>query len=268
MNKLVNLFEQINSLHNKIIYPNYSYEDIGLTKRKTILDIEKFNLSEFIKQTYKFTYCALTNIFYGITLNTSDDKKYIEKLLDLEDLDMSELRKKTDAIFIGSNTDLYSGIMKWIAGNCWSNALITNGYEDKLDNIDKEIISSINKAVELVEPIEKPLVLYHGFEKFSVYKENEFEIGKTFIFPGILSKTSCFRIAQQFALTHNFLQPKYLVVIYPPKSKHIGLDIKPTYYDEYEYISKSGEKLKLVKICRVFKYFHLQTFYICESQDY
>jgi hypothetical protein len=269
MNNVVILIENIKKLHNKII-SSYEYDEINSVKRKTLFDINVFNPNEFIKQSYKYTFCLISNILNVFVIgNNSDDKKYINKILELEDLDMNEVRKKTDDVCTGENTHLYSGIVKWIGGNTWSNALITNGFEEKLDAHDKEIISSINKAVELVEPIERPLTLFHGFEKFSNYKENEFEIGKTFIFPGILSKTSCFRIAQNFALFENYLQPKYLIVLYPAKSKHIGLDIKPEKYDEYEYINKSGEKLKLIKICRIFdNFFRLQTFYICESQDY
>ena len=40
-------------------------------------------------------------------------------------------------------------------------------------------------------------------------------------------------------------QPKYLVVFYPTNSKQIGLDIKPPKFEEYEYISKQNENLKI-----------------------
>ena len=40
--------------------------------------------------------------------------------------------------------------------------------------------------------------------------------------------------------------------MYPPGSKHIGLDIKQPKFDEYEYIGKPGENFKLIKICKVF----------------
>jgi hypothetical protein len=57
-------------------------------------------------------------------------------------------------------------------------------------------------------------------------------------------------------------------VFYKPGSKHLGLDIKPEKYDEFEYIGKPGESFKIIKICKIFNGIHLQTFYICESQDY
>jgi hypothetical protein len=140
--------------------------------------------------------------------------------------------------------------------------------ESELEQNDKFIITSINKTIEQVEPMNKPLILYHGFEKYINYKENDFQIGHCIVFPGILSKTSSFKVAQQFANGQNYFQPKYLIVFYPIGSKHIGLDIKPEKYDEYEYIGKQGETFKLIKICKVFTGLQLQTFYICESQDY
>jgi len=58
------------------------------------------------------------------------------------------------------------------------------------------------------------------------------------------------------------------VVYYPIGSKHVGLDIKPPKYDEYEYIGKSGEKFKIKKIYKRFNGLRLETFYVCDSLDY
>jgi hypothetical protein len=146
--------------------------------------------------------------------------------------------------------------------------LITNGFVEKLTDIDKEILDSINKSIDLVQPMSKPLVLYHGFEYFSNYNEEDLIIGKVFIFPGILSKTSCFRIAKSFAQTQNFFQPKYFVMYYPIGSKHVGLDTKLPKYDEYEYIGKSGEKFKIDKIYKRLNGIMLETFYVCTNLDY
>lgn len=83
-----------------------------------------------------------------------------------------------------------------------------------------------------------------------------------------MSKTSNFEIAKQFAQTQNFIQPKYFVIFYLSGSKHIGLDIKPPKYDEFEYISKQNESFKIFKILQIFNGLQLQIFYICESLDY
>jgi hypothetical protein len=200
-------------------------------------------------------------------LNDRDDKKYIKKILKNQDLDMKELRIKTEKA-LSNNPDYYYGIVKWISGNCWLNTLITNNFESELSNVDKKIIESINKTIELVEAIDKELILYHGFEKFTNYNEESFKIGSIISFPGILSKTTYFPIAQQFANTQNYYRPKYFIIFYPKKSKHIGLDIKTNIYDEYEYIGKQGEKFEIIKICKVFYNLQLQTFYICKSLDY
>lgn len=118
-------------------------------------------------------------------------------------------------------------MVKLISGNTWSSGLITNGYESELLDIDKEIINSINESIELVEPINKSLILFHGFENMLNYNEDRFKIGYKFNFKGILSKSSKFDISKQSALVENYLQPKYLIVFYPSGSNHIGLGIRP-----------------------------------------
>jgi hypothetical protein len=266
------MLNQIYLLHKSIIYPKYGLEEINEQKNKTICHIDKFILTQFVKSIYFNGFYFLSNFYYLFDLkNRFQDKKYINQIIMNQDLDMSEVRNKTNKMLDSDkNNNLYSGLLKWISGICWSNALITNGYESELDDLDKEIIYSINRATELVEPIERNLTLFHGFEKYSYYGEENFISNTIIQFPGILSKTSKFQIANQFAQIHNFFQPKFLVVFYPLGSKHIGLDIKPPKYDEYEYISKPNEKFKIIKICRVFDLlkFQLKTFYICSSLDY
>lgn len=240
-------------------------------KNKTFLEPNELNFIAISKQIYQIFYYSLTNLYEYCKMSKYSkyysDKKYIKNIIDKQDLDMTEVRTKTD-LALKNYPDLYWGVMRWISGCCWSNSLITNGYESELLDIDKQIISSINKSIKLVESINKPLVLFHGFEKFSNYKEDNLQVGKIFKFPGILSKTSKFDIAKQFANTQNYFQPKFLIVFYPKGSKHIGLDIKPTKYDEYEYIGKQNETFKIIRICEVFNGLKLQKFYICENLDY
>ena len=223
-----------------------------------------------IKNIYQTFYYSLINLLEYVKISNYkkliEDKKYIQDILILQDLDMKELRKKTD-LALTDEKDLYSGVMQWISGICWANSLITNGHKSDLLDIDQYIISSINKTIELVEPITKPLILFHGFEKFSNYKEDEIKIGNKYTFPGILSKSSKFEIAKQFSQTQNCVQPKYFIVFYPKGSKHLGLDIKLPKYDEYEYIGKQNESFKIIKICKVFNGLQLQIFYICKTLD-
>lgn len=268
-----NAFNKIYNFHKSIVSEETSLDIIKNEKSKTIFSPNDYNLQIYSKNIYEHIFYGIVNIIYFVSIGLNrnkyfqyiNDTKYIENIMSKQDLDMIELRIKSD---IALNNQIYSGILNWIAGNCWSNALITNGYTDQLDSHDKYIIDSINKGIELVEPIDKALVLFHGFEKFSNYKEKNFYEGQTFTFPGILSKTAKFSVAEGFALSQNYLQPKYFVMFYKPGSKHLGLDTKPKQYDEYEYIGKSGETFRIIKICRLFKGFHLQTFYVCENLDY
>ena len=263
LTKILNL---IYNLNNSLLDNNLSYNDIMYYQKKTIFEPEYASIRSYIKDCYKSLYYIGENLLTRLSHNDILDKQQIQKILDLEDLDMSELRTKTSKILI-NDPDSYYWIMRWIAGNCWSNALITNGYKSKLTEEDYNIISSINKTIGLIEPMDKSLILFHGFEKFSNYNEKQFEIGKNICFPGILSKTTCFTVAELFATTQNFYQPKYFVIKYPPGSRHVGLNIKPVKHDEYEYIGKSDEKFKLEKICKIFNGLQMQIFYICSIQN-
>lgn len=253
--------------HNELMNNNLSLKEIKIEMKKSFLDTNTFLSYKIIKLIYQNIYYICYNSLLRLSFNDSYDNLNIESILAFQDLDMNELRTKTDKV-IENNSNLYSGIIKWISGNCWLNSKLTNGYSDNLDTNDKEILYSINKTVELVEPMSKSLILFHGFEYFSNYREENLKVGYILIYPGILSKTTCFRVAKNFAQFQNYFQPKYLVIYYPKGSKHIGLDIKLPKYDEYEYISKSEEKFKIKKIYKRFNGIKLETFYICDSLNY
>ena len=266
------IIDKINYIHSILLDKFLTIDFIKDQRQKRLFDIDNLTILSIIKSTYQLFYYTLNNAYVYFTYkNFLTDSKFVNELLSKQNLDMNELRNKTNKALDNNDKqypNLYMSITKWIAGNCWSNSLITNGYGSELFDIDKEIIFSINKSIELVEPIENQLVLFHGFEKFTDYKEDLFEVDKIFTFQGILSKSSYFEISRQFAQSENYFQPKYIIVLYPKGSKHIGINIKPIKYDEYEYISKSGECLKLIRICKVFYGLQQQIFYIFESQDY
>ena len=264
----MSLFYVIINFHNSILDNKIDIDYIINERNKTMFDKPTFNFKLFIKSIYKNIYYPLNNIYTFLTYkNFGLDKEYMQELLSKQDLDMTELRNKTEEAY-KLDKKLYFPVVRWISGNCWLNSLVTSNLEHMLIDLDKEIIYSINNMIKLVKPMEKPLILFHGFEILTNYGENKFQINQIFNFPGILSKTSKFDIARGFANSQNIFQPKFLVVLYPPGSKHIGLDIKQPKYDEYEYIGKSGENFKLIKICKVFNGLQIQVFYICESLDY
>ncbi len=59
---------------------------------------------------------------------------------------------------------------------------------------------------------------------------------------------------------------KFLVVKYPKNTKHISLNIR--YFDqEFEFLTYSNEKLKLVDIKEVLNYPQNYILYICEYMN-
>ena len=153
--------------------------------------------------------------------------------------------------------------MYYICGNCWCNMKLTNNC--KLSEIDLKIYDIINEIVNNVKELTYPITLFHGFEKFTNYDENNWHIGDAILFKGFLSKTPSFDVANNFARMYNFFNRKILVVKYPIGSKHIGMNIRHPDDQEYEYLTKSNEKLKLIDIYRKIKFFSIVTFYICED---
>ncbi len=264
------------SHHNKILNTKMTLDEINELDKKyqnsnlfSVCDDNLFNQTpyEIYKFTYKFVYYTFSNIYHLVTLNDKNDKKYILDLIENNEknLDMLELRNKTE---LSINDDEYHSIVKWISfGECWKiNPLLTNCY--KLPEKLEQYVKFINSAVNKVIPIDNEIILFHGFELDTNYNETNLKLNNTFTFKGILSKTKLFRIAQQFALSQNIYQPKYFIFFYPKKSKHVGLNIKPQKFDEYEYISKSNEKFIVKKICKIIMYGKLNTFYICDNLDY
>lgn len=257
-------------IHFNLLDTNVKNDEINKLRNISFLEPYNIGIYDNIKNTYQTFYYIYSNLYEYCKMTKDEiilNNQIIQEIFDLEDCDMNEVRIKTKVV-LDNKPDLYYGVMRWIAGNCWCNSLITNNYNSDLIDLDYDIINSINKSIELVEPINKPLVLFHGFELFSNYKEHNLKINNTFYFPGILSKTSKFSIAKKFAITQNFLQPKYFIIFYPANSKHIGLDIKLKHNDEFEYIGKQNEQFKIINICKTFDGIRLNFFYICQSLDY
>jgi hypothetical protein len=212
-------------------------------------------------EPFKFSYInSFYNLFSYVFNRTkfNNDEKYINTLLSNQNLDMTEITKNSETI----TTKNYSNIVSYIAGNCWLNAKLSNNIS--LSPKDKEIHDSINDAVNNTKPLSYPITLFHGFEKYTYYNEKTWKINDTINIKGFLSKTPSFDIASKFANQYDFTNPKFLVVNYPIGSKHIHLDIRK-YDEEYEYLTNSNEKLKLVRICYYLKFPQLMTFYICNA---
>lgn len=207
-------------------------------------------------------------LYYLTTSQTTikRDREYIQSLIVGANFNMSEVRDKTE-FALQNKPKKYSDIVSYVSGNAWLNSKISKG--DKLSDIDNEIYKSINDTVKETQPLSYPITLFHGFERFTMYNEHIWKLRHTIYFPWFLSKTPSFDVALRFASTYdnNKFRQKFMVVNYPVGSKHIGLDIR-AHDDEFEYLSKSGENLKLVRICKVSNFPYMMIFYVFKSKDY
>lgn len=127
--------------------------------------------------------------------------------------------------------------------------------KEKLSDDDITLLSNMHKTLGVVEPLDYPVVLIHGFESHLEYDTKNWGIGKRYYFPFFLSKTVSWQVATYFAkASGNRFYQKYLLCCYDKGSRHICLDIKDEYNDEYEYLS-GFEKFEFVE-----KIYHLSLF--------
>lgn len=233
-----NMFEYITDYH-KIMIDN--------KKNKKIID--KIINSNDIKRietelSYRGDFLKCKNII----LSNRFMKEVIEK------------SKKT----LESNKDKYHNLTQYVSGYCWFNSKLSNNI--KINVLEQNIINSINKLVNKVEPMSTELILFHGFEKYTNYGDSDiFNIGDLINLPGFLSKTISLKIAYNFALFENYFRPKILIVKYPIGSKQIHHDIK-MWNNEFEFLTFSNEKLIIKDIIICYELiFRKITFYICEQ---
>lgn len=257
---------------------------------KTIFD-KNLNPNTF-KSIYSHIYFFISNTI-GYILNINNlihisNKKYIQDILlttNIEKLEneltytsknfflntnivkknhyMKEIIEKTEAITNKDNEGYYA-LTKYVGGVCWVNAKLSNGFEITSD--EKAMIDSINSIIDRVEPLSYPVTLFHGFEYYTKY--SDYKVGDIIQVGGFLSKTLSFNIALSFAQCQNLLRPKFLIVNYPVGTKQVHHDIRP-FNNEFEYLTKSNEKLVVKKIINYYDITRLTvptylTFYICE----
>jgi hypothetical protein len=176
-------------------------------------------------------------------------------------------------------TKLYRSIISYVSGNCEFNSKLSKNKE--VTNIEQKIIDDITNAQELVIAIDEPIILIHGFERFTNYSDYAWKIGNIIKFKHVLSKTINYNIAESFAKSYeyySFFFRKYLLVNYKNNSKHIIPDIKIKYIDseielielyddsEFEFI-RIGERLKFIGIEYKFGFFYINKYYIFENID-
>ncbi len=172
---------------------------------------------------------------------------------------MQEIINKTDKATIGV-PDLYS-LNQYVAGHCWLNARLSNNLP--INDYDIQIQKSINNIVDKVEPLDYPVTLFHGFENYTYYGNKDYMVGDIINIPGFLSKSLSFNVSYNFAICENYFRPKLLVVKYPKGSKHIHYDAR-IFNTEFEFLTKSNEKLIVKEIIWFYLFPRKVTFYICE----
>ena len=171
-------------------------------------------------------------------------------------LDLEEARENTRIIENNMQYEhIYKNLVYYNAGNSWVNEKISDNKLDQLNQTDKDILSSIRKALEIIKPISYKVNLFHGFEYIVNYNDSSWKINESIKFNFPLSKTPSHEIASTFASDYGYINhkilgrhfQKFLFVKYPNNTKHICLDVRMPYNDEYEYLS-IDETLELQSI--------------------
>lgn len=278
--------DKILSMHNSLIAePIITKKNLDIIILNTFFDT--YQEKNIFARIYTYLYYLITNLF-GLLFSYkyNNDYKYINDLIknnNIEEIEekikynknfyyvknevnqnkfMKEIIEKTSKIS-GTNNDIYSNLTKYVSGNCWFNIKLSNNIT--LDENDQKILDSINTAVNLVEPLSYPITLFHGFEKYTKYGEyfGEYFVGDIINIPGILSKSLSFNVANVFAIAQNYFRPKFIVVNYNKGSKQVHHDIR-IFNNEFEFLTNSNEKLKVVRICNYYRNIQYLTFYVCE----
>ncbi len=288
------LLDKITHIHNQLVSePVITQEYLNSYISKTIFD-KNLNPNT-VKSVYSHIYFFIENtIGYILNINNKthvSNKKYIKDILlttNIEELEnqltytsktfflntsivkknpfMKEIIEKTEAITNKDNEGYYA-LTKYVGGVCWVNAKLSNGFEITSD--EKMMMDSINSVIERVEPLSYPITLFHGFEYYTKY--SNYKVGDIVQVGGFLSKSLSFNIALSFAQCQNLLKPKFLIVNYPAGTKQVHHDIRP-FNNEFEYLTKSNEKLVVKKIIEYYDITRMTlptylTFYICEPID-
>ncbi len=183
----------------------------------------------FIYENYAFG-----NIFYG---GNKQNIQLIKSAMGQEKFDMDGPRKLTEDM-LDTHAKWYGSIVSYNAGNCWGNVNLSKG----LIPTDNDMYADIKNALGMVPPLPNPVNLFHGFEKFLQYNDTNWNIGSAYYFPFCLSKTPSWKVAAAFANNNSWMFVKY-----PIGSKHLCVDVRMPYNDEFEYLA-CNETLKLTDI--------------------
>ncbi len=288
------IFNYILNIHYELLKPTVLTEN-EFKKIQNSSIFSNLNNIKGVKDTYKEIFYFFRNtylLFFGDHKLYQKNRKYLKNIIqqnEIEDTEiklristfrsfeyidnilfsnrfMKEIISKTNQVLNKKDDEQtineYSSLMQYVSGNCWVNDKLSN--QLNLDEKDIEMIKNIHSILDKVEPLSFSITLFHGFETYTYYRNENWKIGTVFQIPGFLSKTLSFNIANRFAQSENFLNCQFLIVKYPENTKHINLNIRP-FDQEFEFLTYSNEKLKIVDIIHILNYPQYLTFYICES---
>lgn len=198
--------------------------------------------------------------------NTNLEKDYLKLTKNIENpnLDMSQIRQKTqDAL---TRYPYYRSLLSYMSGNCILNSKLSKN--KPITEQEKTMLENINTLIENVEPLDYPVLLFHGFEKLTEYNEQKLDVGNVLRLRGFLSKSVSFEVSLRFATNYkNPYDIHILAVDYPVGSRHLNLDIRHPDNEEYEYLTHSNEELRIKHIFRSFSWRFLiptmTTIYFC-----
>lgn len=138
---------------------------------------------------------------------------------------------------IESDSEIYTSCVKYNSGNCHWNADLSRG--KVLGMQDQKDCNNIRTGLQMVKPLDSPVVLFHGLEPGLNYGIDMWKINSIYKFPFFLSKTLSWKVATFFALLSSqskYFQ-RYLLCKYPKGSRHICLNIRTQYNDEFEFLA-------------------------------
>jgi hypothetical protein len=172
----------------------------------------------------------------------TENIELIKNHINHEFIDIKKLktsRECSEPIEKHPDKNVYVACLRYNSGHCWWNGHISHNRCDKLKESDIADIEGIKKGLEIISPLPFSVDLFHGFEFHLKYNESKWLIGSVCKFPFFLSKTLSWKVASFFAKqSGNRYYQKYLVCRYKNSgSKHICLDSRVPYNDEYEYLS-------------------------------
>lgn len=117
------------------------------------------------------------------------------KNVDLKDFDMREVICKTDRV-LSAFPKYNSVLLGYQTGFCYYNGKISHRIE--LTKTEQRLTDELDELIRKIEPMNRPLYLFHGFEAGLYYGDSKWKLGDEIEFNFHLSKTPAIWVASRF----------------------------------------------------------------------